>query len=165
MHGGQQRLQLRSAKVRPLALSPILLRGRGHVFFLRAFLRAFGVDARRWVRRILNPPRRSLKVRVLVDRQRPIKNFTLDRTTILQLDAVGTYGALDAAADCNGLRNDVALDLCAIADQEIRGTQLAFDSAQDLSWTITFDLADDQHVGADAKGRFPPLSLMTSPSS
>ena len=45
-----------------------------------------------------------------------MKNVTRDRTAILQLDAVGTYGALDAAADCNGLRNDVALDLCAIAD-------------------------------------------------
>src|SRR5262245_7583390 len=111
----EQRLQLRSAKVRPLALSPILLRGRGHVFFLRAF----GVDARRWVRRIFNPPRRSFKLRVLVDRQRAMKNVTLDRTTILQLDAVGTYGALDAAADCNGLRNDVALDLRTIADLEI----------------------------------------------
>src|SRR5262245_64907140 len=94
------------------------LRGRGHVFFLRAFLRALGVDARRWLRWILNSPRRSFKLRVLVDRQRPMKNVTLDRTTILQLDAVGTYGALDAAADCNGLRNDVALDLCAIADLE-----------------------------------------------
>src|SRR5499427_5053379 len=119
MHGGQQRLQLRSAKVRPLALSPILLRGRGHVFFLRTFLRAFGVDARRWLRWILNPPRRSFKLRVLVDRQRPMKNVTLDRTTTLQLDAVGTYGALDAAADCNGLCNDVALDLRTIADLEL----------------------------------------------
>src|SRR5262249_28902217 len=47
------------------------------------------------------------------------ENVTLDRTPILQLDAVGTYGALDAAADCNGLRNDVALDLRTIADLEI----------------------------------------------
>src|SRR6516164_3707200 len=162
MHGGQQRLQLRSAKVRPLALSPILLRGRGHVFFLRAFLRAFGVDARRWLRWILNPSRRSFKLRVLVDRQRPMKNVTLDRTTVLQLDANGTDSALDAAADCNALRNDVALDLCAIADQKISGAQLAFDSAQDLRWTITIDLADDRHVGADARAyrrvrrRLPP---------
>ena len=133
-------------------------RGRGQVFSLRVFLRAFGVGARRWLRWILNRPRRSLKLKVLVDRQRPMKNVTLDRTTILQLDAVGTYGALDAAADCNGLRNDVALELCAIADQDIRGAQLAFDSAQDLNWTIIFDLADDRHVGADAKGRFPLLS-------
>src|SRR5262249_58504456 len=97
-------------------LSPILLRGRGHVFFLRAFLRAFGVDARRWVRWILNPPRRSFKQRVLVDRQRPVKNVTLDRATVLQFDAYGTHGALDATADSDVLRNDAALDLCAIAD-------------------------------------------------
>src|SRR5262244_4211630 len=121
MHGRQQRLQLRSAKVRPLALSPIPLRGRGHVFFLGAFLRAFGVDARRWLGWILNPPRRSFKLRVLVDRQRPMKNVTLDCATALQLDANGTDSALDAATDCNVLRNDAALDLCAIADLEIRG--------------------------------------------
>src|SRR6516164_3610640 len=153
MHGGQQRLQLRSAKVRPLALSPIPLRGRGHVFFLRAFLRAFGVDARRWLRWILNPPRRSFKLRVLVNRQQPMKNVTFDRTSILQLDANGTDSALDAAADCHVLRNDAALDMCAIADLEIRGAQLAFDSAEDLSWTFAFDLADDRHVGADARSR------------
>src|SRR5262249_50035041 len=152
MHGGQQRLLLRSAKVRSLALSPILLRGRGHVFFLRAFLRAFGVDARRWVRWILNPPRRSFKLRVLVDRQRPMKNVTLDRATPLQLDANGTDSALDAAADRHVLLNDVALDLCPIADLEIRGAHLAFDSAEDLRWTFAFDVADDRHVGADARG-------------
>src|SRR5215831_17184292 len=118
MHGAQQRLQLRSAKVRPLALSPILLRGRGHVFFLRTFLRAFGVDARRWLRWILNSPRRSFKLRVLIDRQRPMKNVTLNRTTVLQLDADGTDGARDATADCDVLRNDAALDLCAIVDLE-----------------------------------------------
>src|SRR5262249_16414388 len=104
----------------------------------------------RW---ILNPPRRSFKLRVLVDRQRPMKNVTLDRTTILQLDAVGTYGALDAAADCNGLCNDVALDLRTIPHLDLSGPPLAFNSAEDLSWTITFDLADDRHVGADARGR------------
>src|SRR5262249_15934520 len=119
MHGRQQRLQLRSAKVRPLALSPIPLRGRGHVFFLGAFLRAFGVDARRWLGWILNPPRRSFKLRVLLHRQGPMKNVTLNPTPVLQLDAMGTDSALDAAADCHVLRNDIALDLCAIADLEI----------------------------------------------
>jgi hypothetical protein len=74
-------------------------------------------------------------------------------TTVLQLDADGTNGALDTAADCDVLRDDAALDLCAIADQEIRGAQLAFDSAEDLRWTIAFDVADDRHAGADARGR------------
>src|SRR5262249_6170539 len=78
------------------------------------FLRTFGVDARRWLRWILNPPRRSFKLRVLVDRQRPMKNVTLDRATALQLDANGMDSALDAAADCHVLRNDAALDLCAM---------------------------------------------------
>ena len=82
-----------------------------------------------------------------------MKNVTLDRTAVLQLDADGSDSALDAAADCHVLRNDVALDLCAIVDQEIRGAQLAFDSAEDLRWTFAFDVADDRHVGADARGR------------
>src|SRR6516162_4558491 len=143
--------------VRNLVLRPIRqlgvdgrCRGWSHVFFLRAF----GVDARRWVRWILNPPRRSFKLRVLVNRQRPMKNVTFDRATVLQLDANGTDSALDAAADCHVLRNDAALDVCAIADQEIRGAHLAFDSAEDLRWTFAFDVADDRHVGADARGHF-----------
>ena len=76
----------------------------------------------------------------------------------MQLDAAGTDGALDAAADCHVLRNDVALDLCAIADQEIRGAQLAFDSAEDLRWTFVFDVANDQ----DEAGGFDPLALNRS---
>ena len=48
-----------------------------------------------------------------------MKNVTFDRTTVLQLDADGTDGALDPASDCDALSNDVALDVCAIADQEI----------------------------------------------
>src|SRR2546430_10532233 len=80
------------------------------------FLRAFGVDAQRWLRWILNSPRRSFKLRRLVDRQRPMKNDTLDRTTVLQLDSDGTDSALNAAADCHVLRNDAALDVCAVVD-------------------------------------------------
>ena len=85
-----------------------------------------------------------------------MKNVTLDRPTVLQLDADGTDGALDAAADRDVLRNDAALDLCAIADKKIGGAQLAFDAAEDLRWTITFDLADDLWhfpTGADGPAR------------
>jgi hypothetical protein len=72
-----------------------------------------------------------------------MKNVTLDRATVLQLDANGTDSALDAAADCHVLRNDGAIDLCAIADLEIRSADFAFDSSEDLRWTFTFDVADD----------------------
>src|SRR6266404_6501508 len=82
-----------------------------------------------------------------------MKNVTLDRATVLQLDADRTDSALDAAADCHVLRSDAALDLRAIADLEIRRAHLAFDSAEDLSRTIAFDLADDRHAGADARAR------------
>src|ERR687887_2220295 len=80
-----------------------------------------------------------------------MENVTLDRTAVLQLDADGTDRALDAAADGDVLRDDTALDLRAIADQKIRGAQLAFDSAEDLRWTIAIDIADDRHSGADAR--------------
>ena len=48
-----------------------------------------------------------------------MKNFTLDRATVLQLDADGSDSALDSAADRDALRNDGALDMRAIANQEI----------------------------------------------
>ena len=80
-----------------------------------------------------------------------MKNVTNDSTAVLELDAGGTDGALDAAADCDVLGNDVALDLCAISYQEIRRAQLAFDSAEDLRWTIALDVADNRHAGADAR--------------
>src|SRR5262245_26369954 len=80
-----------------------------------------------------------------------MKNIALDRPTVLQLDAEGTDGALDAAADRDVLRNDAALDLCAIADEKIGGAQLAFDAAVDLRRTAAFDVAHDRHSGADAR--------------
>jgi len=82
-----------------------------------------------------------------------MKDVSVDCTTVLQLDANGTDSALDPATDCHILRYDAALNLCAIVYLEIRGADFAFDSAEDLRWTITFDLADDRHVGADARGR------------
>src|SRR5262249_18458347 len=82
---------------------------------------------------------------------RSMKNITLDCPAVLQLDADGMDRALDAAADRDVLRDDAALDLCAITDQKIGGAQLAFDSAEHLRWTIAFDIADDRHGGADAR--------------
>ena len=70
-----------------------------------------------------------------------MKNVSLDCTTVLQLYTHRTDGALNAAADCHVLRNHAAIDRCAIADQEIGSAQLAFNSAEDLSRTIAFDLA------------------------
>src|SRR5258708_40212804 len=77
-------------------------------------LRDLGINTGRYLGWIFSPPRRSFKPRVLVDRQRPMKNVTLDRATALKLDADGTDSALDAAADCHVLRNDAALDVCPI---------------------------------------------------
>src|SRR5262249_23355590 len=75
-----------------------------------------------------------------------MKNVSLDRTTVLQLYTHRTDGALNVAADCDILGNHAAIDRRAIAHQEIGSAQLAFNSAEDLSQTIAFDLADDRHV-------------------
>ena len=83
-----------------------------------------------------------------------MENVALDGTTVLELDPDGTDGALHAAADRHVLGNDAALELCPIAYQEIRGMQLAFDLAEDLGWTIAFDLANNRHAGADARTHF-----------
>src|SRR5258708_7863205 len=82
-----------------------------------------------------------------------MKNVPLHHTTVLQLDADRTDSALDAAADCHVLRSDAALDLRAIADLEIRRAHLAFDSAEDLRLTFTFDVTNDRHARADARAR------------
>jgi hypothetical protein len=79
-----------------------------------------------------------------------MKNVSLDRATVLQLYTHGTDGALNAAADCDILGNHTAIDRCAFGDQEVGSPQLACNSAEDLSWTIAFDLTNDRHVGADA---------------
>src|SRR6516165_8452453 len=81
-----------------------------------------------------------------------MKDVALDRTTVLQLDADGTNGALDPAADCNVLRNDASLDLCAVADEKIRGVQLPFDSTEDLRWTIAFVVGPGLAGGCSTAG-------------
>ena len=93
-----------------------------------------------------------------------MKNVTIDSTTVLELDADGTDGALDATADRDVLGKDIALDLCAVAYQQIRRAQLAFDSAEDLRWTIAFDVADNRHAGANASAHsrtMPPCACFT----
>src|SRR5262245_34247732 len=86
-----------------------------------------------------------------------MKNVSLDRSTVLQLYTHGSDGALNAAADCDNLGNHTAINRCAFADQEVGSAQLAFNSAEDLSWAIAFDVTDDRHAGPDARvrSRFP----------
>src|SRR6516164_2805020 len=72
---------------------------------------------------------------------------------LLQFDADGADSAFDTAADRDVLRNNVAVHLCAVADQEIRSAQFAFDSPEHLRWTVAFNFADDRHARADARGR------------
>src|SRR5262245_31327003 len=70
---------------------------------------------------VLHPPRRSLELCILVDRQYPMKNIAVDHSIALQVDAVGIDSSLEAAVDSHALRNDVAVELCTIADQNICG--------------------------------------------
>src|SRR5262245_26054286 len=81
-------------------------------------------------------------------------NVAINDTTVKHLDTHGTDGALNAATHRDVLRNDTTLDMRAIADQKIRGAQVAFDSTEDLEWTIAFNAANNQHAGADARACF-----------
>src|SRR5262245_39899846 len=91
-----------------------------------------------------------------------MKNVALNRPTVLQLDADGTVGDFDAAVHRDALRNDVDLDLGAVADETTGGAQRAFDAADDLSRTVACDVADYRQSGADARAwprirrRMPP---------
>src|SRR5215467_353709 len=80
-----------------------------------------------------------------------MKNITIDSTAVAEPDAHGMYGALNVAADCDVLGHDVALDLGASTYKKIRCAQLAFDSAEDLRWTIAFEVADNRHARANAR--------------
>src|SRR5258708_13226823 len=59
-------------------------------------LRDLGINTGRYLGWIFNPPRRSFKLRVLVDRQPPMKNATLDRATHLHLTPPAPDTALHA---------------------------------------------------------------------
>src|SRR5262252_6821945 len=80
-----------------------------------------------------------------------MKNITIDSPAVAEPDAHGMYGALNVAADCDVLGHDVALDLGASAYEKIRCAQLAFDSAEDLRWTIAFEVANNRHARANAR--------------
>src|SRR5260370_25294142 len=85
--------------------------------------------------------RSSFKLRRLVDRQRPMKNVTLDRTTVLQLDADGS----DRFVSAHGY-SPVTLEyripyLGCILDQQICCSHLVFDLSELSRWTIALDLA------------------------
>jgi hypothetical protein len=95
--------------------------------FLRNFLR----DARRRIGWILDPPRRSFEHGAFLDRQRAMKNIALHGRAILEPDADRTNRALDVSAYRHLLGNDVALDLCAFAEQEIGDAKLALDATED----------------------------------
>ena len=46
------------------------------------------------ISRVLHPPRRSLELRILVDRQYPMKNIAVDHSITLQVDAGGMDSSL-----------------------------------------------------------------------
>jgi hypothetical protein len=82
-----------------------------------------------------------------------MENIALNGTAIIEFNTIGADRALDAATDCDVLRNDSSFDLRAIPDHKIRSAYLAFNAAEDLRWTIGFYFTNDRHVGADARGR------------
>src|SRR5215470_5523162 len=81
---------------------------------------------------VLHPPRRSLELRILVDRQYPMKNIAVDNSITLQADAGGMDGSRQTAVNGHALGDDVAIELCATADQNFCCAQLALDATEDV---------------------------------
>src|SRR5215470_6696048 len=106
-------------------------------------------------RRVLHPPRRSLELRILVDRQYPMENIAVDHRVALQADAGGMDCSRQAAVDRHALRNDVAIELCAMADQNICGAQLALDATEDMQCALAVNFSDNRHAWAEGGDCFP----------
>src|SRR5215475_10281218 len=94
-------------------------------------------NERRRVDDVFLPSRHSLKLRILLYRQRAMIDIALDDRGAVQLDAIGADRAFDAAADRQLLRDDIAFDL-----------------TEDRQLSLADDLADDRKPGADGGGRF-----------
>ena len=58
-----------------------------------------------------------------------MENIAFDDSETIQLDALSMDSSLHTSADGHFFGKDVALNLCAIADQDGRGVELALDTS------------------------------------
>src|SRR5215470_10815328 len=79
-----------------------------------------------------------------------MENITVDHSITLQADAGGMDTSLEAAVDRHALRNDVAVELRTMADQNICGAELALDTTVDVQCTLAVNFSDDRHAWAES---------------
>jgi hypothetical protein len=66
-----------------------------------------------------------------------MENIAFNNTGVIYLDAVGADCALNVAANCQFLCDDVTHYLCAFSDHDIRGAYLTLDATKNSPWPIT----------------------------
>src|SRR6516162_6885871 len=86
-----------------------------------------------------------------------MKDIAFYDSVTSQLDAISMDSSPHTSADGHVLCNDVALNLCAIGDQNARGVKLALDASGNFHSALAGNFADDRDLGADRgnlAGRF-----------
>ena len=78
-----------------------------------------------------------------------MKDIAFYDSATSQLDAISMDGSPHTSADGHVLCNDVALNLCAIGDQNARGVKLALDASGNFHSALASNFADDRDLGAD----------------
>lgn len=73
-----------------------------------------------------------------------MKNIVFNNTGAIYLDAIGADCALNLAANCHFLCDDVTQYLCAFSDHDIRGAYLTLDATKNSQAPMADDLAEDR---------------------
>ena len=78
-----------------------------------------------------------------------MENITFYDGETIQLDALSMDSSLHMSADGHFFCKDVALNLCAIADRDGRGVELALDTSGNSHSPLASNFADNCDTGAD----------------
>ena len=82
-----------------------------------------------------------------MNRQGLMKNIALYDGATNQLDAMSMDSSLHTSADGQFFRDDVALNLCAVVDQNDRGVEFALDASGNSHSSLATNFADDRDGG------------------
>src|SRR5437773_1051167 len=78
-----------------------------------------------------------------------MKDIAFYDSATSQLDAISMDNSPHTSADGHFLCDDVALNLCALGDQNARGVKLALDASGNFHSALASNFADDRDLGAD----------------
>ena len=124
--------------------------GRRLVFCLQCFgLQNLGPRIGGSLCRLVHAPRLAVEAGALLDDQGFVEDFAFDLCGVLQHDLFGADHALDLAADDHLVGNDVAVDRCVSADDQLRAANVAVELAVDLHIALAVQIACDDQAGID----------------